>query len=214
MVFRGEQLKEELIMERLTKRQREILEYIVGYINQRGFPPTLKEIGANFGISSTNAVSDHLKALIKKGYLRRRAGKSRAMDITAGFPGSSQIPLLGAIAAGPTLYAEENFQEFINLDDLFQEKGEIFALRVKGDSMRGVGILNGDLVIVKSQPRVENGEIGVISLDGEATVKRIFMEGRGIRLQPENEAYQPIFLPGDDPRLRIGGKVIGVIRRV
>ncbi len=201
-------------MDKLTKRQAEILEYIAEYISRQGFPPTLKEIGAHFGISSTNAVSDHLKALSRKGYLRRRADQSRAMEITKGFPGSSQIPLLGAIAAGSTLYAEENFQEFLNLNDLFQEKGEIFALRVKGDSMKGAGILNGDLVIVKNQPRVENGEIGVISLNGEATVKRIFMEGRRIRLQPENEVYQPILLPRDDPRLRIGGKVIGVVRKV
>jgi len=136
------------------------------------------------------------------------------MEITKGFPGHGQIPLLGAIAAGSTLYAEENFQEFINLGDLFRAKGEIFALRVKGDSMKGAGILDGDLVIVKSQARVENGEIGVITLEEEATVKRIFVEGKRIRLQPENEAYQPIFFPKDDPRVRIGGKVIGVIRKV
>ncbi len=201
-------------MERLTQRQREILSYIAGYISQQGFPPTLKEIGGHFGISSTNAVSDHLKALTRKGYLKRASDRSRAMKIAKGFPDHGQIPLLGAIAAGTTLYAEENFQEFINLGDLFRHKGEIFALRVKGDSMKGAGILNGDLVIVKSQPRVENGEIGVVSLDGEATVKRIFVEGRRVRLQPENEAYQPILLPRDDPRLRIGGKVIGVVRKV
>ena len=201
-------------MERLTQRQREILSYIAGYISQQGFPPTLKEIGAHFGISSTNAVSDHLKALARKGYLKRASDRSRAMGITRGFPGYGQIPLLGAIAAGSTLYAEENFQEFINLNDLFRDKGEIFALRVKGDSMSGAGILDGDLVIVKSQPRVENGEIGVVILEGEATVKRIFIEGKMIRLQPENEAYQPIFLPRDNPRVRIGGKVIGVIRKV
>lgn len=201
-------------MERLTQRQGEILSYIAGYISQQGFPPTLKEIGAHFGISSTNAVSDHLKALTRKGYLRRASDRSRAMEITKGFPGHGQIPLLGAIAAGSTLYAEENFQEFINLGDLFRAKGEIFALKVKGDSMKGAGILNGDLVIVKSQPRVENGEIGVIILEEEATVKRIFTEGKRIRLQPENKAYQPIFFPKDDPRVRIGGKVIGVIRKV
>jgi len=201
-------------MERLTKRQKDILSYIAGYISEQGFPPTLKEIGAHFGISSTNGVSDHLKALSRKGYLRRRADQSRAMEISKGFPGSGQIPLLGAIAAGPTLYAEENFQEFLNLNDLFQNKGEVFALRVKGDSMKGAGILDGDLVIVKSQPQVENGEIGVVSLDGEATVKRISVEGKRIRLQPANEVYQPILLSRDDPRLRIEGRVIGVIRKI
>jgi repressor LexA len=198
----------------LTARQRQILDFILEQIDRRGIPPTIREIGARFGISSPNGVRDHLLALQRKGYLKRRPEKSRSLEVSEGLRRDRGSPILGQIAAGKPILAEENFQGLLNFELLFGRDSALFALRVEGESMIGAGIFPGDFVIVKHQPDIASGEIGVVYIDDEATVKRIFLEGDRLRLQPENEAMDPVFIDRDDDRLRIGGKVIGVVRKM
>jgi len=198
----------------LTARQRQILNFILEQIDGRGIPPTIREIGARFGISSPNGVRDHLLALQRKEYLKRTPEKSRSLEVAEGLRRGRGSPILGHIAAGKPILAEENFQGLLNFDLLFGRDGALFALRVEGDSMKGAGIFPGDFVVVKHQPDIASGEIGVVYVDDEATVKRIFIEGNRLRLQPENDAMDPAFIDRDDDRLRIGGKVIGVVRKM
>ena len=198
----------------LTARQRQILDFILEQIDRRGIPPTIREIGAQFGISSPNGVRDHLLALQRKGYVKRSPEKSRSLEVAEGLRRDRGSPILGQIAAGKPILAEENFQGLLNFELLFGRDSALFALRVEGESMTGAGIFPGDFVIVKHQPDIASGEIGVVYVDDEATVKRIFLEGDRLRLQPENEAMDPVFIDRDDDRLRIGGKVIGVVRKM
>jgi len=198
----------------LTARQRQILDFILGQIDRRGIPPTIREIGVQFGISSPNGVRDHLLALQRKGYLKRTPEKSRSLEVAEGLRRDRGSPILGQIAAGKPILAEENFQGLLNFELLFGRDSALFALRVEGESMTGAGIFPGDFVVVKHQPDISSGEIGVVYIDDEATVKRIFLEGGRLRLQPENETMDPVFIDRDDDRLRIGGKVIGVVRKM
>jgi repressor LexA len=198
----------------LTARQRQIFDFILEQIDERGIPPTIREIAGQFGISSPNGVRDHLLALQRKGYLKRTPEKSRSLEVAEGLRRDRGSPILGRIAAGKPILAEENFQGLLNFNLLFGRNSALFALRVEGDSMKGAGIFPGDFVVVKHQPNIANGEIGVVYLDDEATVKRIFLEGDRLRLQPENDAMDPVFIDRDDDRLRIGGKVIGVVRKM
>ena len=198
----------------LTSRQRQILDFILAQIDSRGVPPTMREIGVQFGISSPNGVRDHLLALQRKGYLKRTPEKSRSLEVAEALRRDRGKPILGHIAAGKPILAEENFQGLLNLNTLFGRDAAIYALRVEGDSMINAGIFHGDFVIVKHQPKIEHGEIGVVYIDDEATVKRIFVEGDRLRLQPENDAMDPVVIARDDDRLRVGGKVIGVVRKM
>jgi repressor LexA len=198
----------------LTDRQRQILDFILGQIDRRGIPPTIREIGAQFGISSPNGVRDHLLALQRKGYLKRTPEKSRSLEVAEGLRRDRGSPILGQIAAGKPILAEENFQGLLNFELLFGRDSALFALRVEGESMTGAGIFPGDFVIVKHQSDIASGEIGVVYIDDEATVKRIFLEGGRLRLQPENETMDPVLIDREDDRLRIGGKVIGVVRKM
>jgi len=198
----------------LTARQRQILDFILEQIDQHGFPPTIREIGGQFGICSPNGVRDHLLALQRKGYLKRVAEKSRSLEVAAELRRDRGKPILGRIAAGKPILAEENFQGLLNLNTLFGRDMDLFVLRVEGNSMIKAGIFPGDFVIVKHQMKIGPGEIGVVYIDDEATVKRIFLEGGRLRLQPENDAMDPVFIHQDDDRLRIGGKVIGVVRKM
>ena len=200
--------------EMLTVRQRHILKFILEQIDSQGFPPTIREIGAQFGISSPNGVRDHLVALQRKGYLKRTPEKSRSLEVAEELRRDRGQPILGNIAAGKPILAEENFQGLLNLNTLFGREASIFALRVKGDSMINAGIFPGDFVIVKHQAEIDDGEIGVVYIDDEATVKRMFVEGDRLRLQPENDAMDPVVIARDDDRLRVGGKVIGVVRKM
>jgi repressor LexA len=198
----------------LTARQRQILDFILEQIDRRGFPPTIREIGDQFGISSPNGVRDHLIALQRKGYLKRTPEKSRSLEVAEQLRRDRGRPILGRIAAGKPILAEENFQGLLSLNNLFGRDDALFALRVEGDSMIKAGIFQGDFVIVKHQPEIGNGDIGVVYIDDEATVKRIFAEGGRLRLQPENDAMDPVFIDREDDRLRVGGKVIGVVRKM
>ncbi len=215
-------------MSNLTDRQMEILRYIARTTEERGFPPTIREIGGEFNIRSTNGVNDHLKALQRKGYLDRGEQKSRALvptrsarmamglGPTHGSRGI-EIPVVGRVAAGAPILAEENLDDSLCIDPavLPQEGKDVFALKVKGDSMIGDGIFNGDIVFVRQQPTARPGEIVVAMISGEATVKRYYPEGDRIRLQPSNPSLQPIYIErAQAGEASIVGIVVGVFRKL
>lgn len=202
----------------LTKRQEEILDFIVGRVRDAGFPPTLKEIAECFGLASPNAARDHVLALERKGFLKRTGEKSRALSLSPSLRAAATAaprgwPLVGAVPAGAPVLAEENFEGYVDLNELFGRGDGTFLLKVLGESMTGAGINDGDLVVVRNQESVSSGEIGVAFIGGEATVKRLFHEPGCWRLQPENPAFNPIRVWDGDPEFRIAGKVIGVVRR-
>jgi repressor LexA len=202
----------------LTRRQEEILDFIVGGVREEGFPPTLKEIAERFGLASPNAARDHVLALERKGFLRRTGEKSRALKLdpslrVAAAAAPRGWPLVGVVPAGSPVLAEENFEGYVDLNELFSGGEGTFLLRVRGESMIGAGINDGDIVVVRHQERVASGEIGVAVVGGEATVKRLFHEDGAWRLQPENPAMDPIRVWDGDPEFRVAGKVIGVVRR-
>jgi len=218
----------------LTDRQREILDFITQSIRERGYPPTLREIGLHFGIKSTNGVNDHLRALEKKGYLQREDLKSRALrpvtSAGAGRGGSRgararsearaadvvDVPIIGRVAAGAPLLAVENVQDTIQVDRFFiGQTREVFALRVKGDSMIEDGIFDGDYIFVRKQLQANRGDIVVAMINDEATVKRYYPEGDTIRFQPANAAMQPIIVRKRDFKtVNIIGLVVGVYRKM
>jgi len=195
----------------LTERQAAILAFIKDFAQDHGYPPTIPEIQKEFGIKSPNGVNNHIKALTKKGYIKRDSSRARALEIIGGYEG---IPILGRVAAGSPILAEENLEDHFTLKDLYRASEDVFMLRVQGDSMVNAGIYNGDYVLVRIQQALEQGEIGVAILDGEATVKRVYSDGNIIKLVPENDAMKPFTVMQTDPNFRIGGKVIGVVRKV
>ena len=197
----------------LTSRQKEIYDYLLKTIREKGYAPSIPEIGKQFKIASTNGVSDHLKALEKKGYIRR-VGKRAIEVLTAlGRPALNavrQIPLLGSVPAGKPFLSEENIEDLLTMpSDL--GSGKLFALQVKGDSMTGAGILDGDRVIVKQQATAENGEIVCALINGEATLKRFYKKAGVITLKAENEKYPSIIV--SDGEFRIAGRVVGLLRK-
>ena len=204
-------------MERLTERQETILEFISTFLEKRRIPPTVREIQEHFRFESTNAVAEHLVQLEKKGYLKRRRGISRGLELASKsicfHPDVVSVPLVGQIAAGTPTLAEENIEGLLHLDKTFVRGDGHFFLRVKGDSMRGAGICDGDLVLVKKQERAEPGEIIVAYWEGEATVK-YFSNRRGIiELRPAHPGYSPIRVTKEKcPDFRILGKVKAVVR--
>jgi repressor LexA len=214
----------------LTDRQQEILDFISQSIVERGYPPTLREIGTHFGIRSTNGVNDHLRALEKKGYLQREDLKSRALRPVT-LPGSTpiggraqaeanadiiEVPLIGRVAAGAPLLAVENVQDTVHVDRFFiGQTREVFALRVKGESMIEDGIFDGDFIFVRKQLQANRGDTVVAMIGDEATVKRYYPEGDTIRFQPANAAMQPILVKKRDFKsVNIIGVVIGVYRKM
>lgn len=201
------------MLSQLTSRQKQIYEFLLKNIREKGYAPSIPEIGRRFRIASTNGVSDHLKALEKKGYIRR-IGK-RALEILTplGRPAltdAREIPVLGRVAAGKPILAEENFGGFLTVAGEMA-RGEVFALQVKGDSMIDAGILDGDWVIVKCQETAANGEIICALIDGETTLKRFYKNGDTVTLRAENKNYAPITVSRGE--FRILGKVIGLIRK-
>jgi len=206
----------------LSPRQRDVLDFISSTLAQRQVPPTYREIGDALGIASTNGVADHVKALIKKGYVRKidpgpdGAGVARGLQLTDK-AGSKRrgavvsVPLVGHVAAGQPILAEENYERALHLDRGLVPDGVIFALRVRGESMIEEGIHDGDFVIVKQQSTARNGDIVVALVDGDATVKHFFREGPRIRLQPANSDMEPIYADATNTTL-IQGLVVGVYR--
>ncbi len=210
----------------LTNRQSQILDYITSSISDRGFPPTLREIGEFFGIKSTNGVNDHLKALEKKGFLLRDHLKSRAMrpvkqgTITPlNLPINENlqaVPILGRVAAGEPLLAVESVEDTVQVDSFFLGgHREVFGLRVVGESMIEDGIHNGDYIFVKKTSSANKGDTVVAMIEGEATVKRYYPEGDKIRFQPANCNMEPIYVHKSEFRsVDIIGIVVGVYRKM
>jgi len=194
-------------MKDLTPRQKAVLDVITTTIESRGFPPTIREIAEMLEISSPNGVNDHLKALEKKGYIERSGNKSRGLRLVYtspefspfGYEEAVSVPLVGQVAAGSPLLAEENISETYNFDrNLLGGRDDLFALRIKGDSMTEAGIDNGDLVFVHQQSSADNGRIVVAMINGEATVKFLHRDAHGIELRPANARYSPIKINADD----------------
>lgn len=200
----------------LTARQHQILEVIRSAVAEQGYPPTVREIGAAVGLSSPASVQSHLSILEERGFIRREASRRRALELTeprrssAGPPVGVTVPLLGRVAAGVPLLAEENVDEVVQLPSFLAQENDCFVLQVKGTSMIDAGILDGDLVVVRRQEDAANGDIVVALLGDEATVKRFFREADHVRLQPENREMEPIL----SRHPRILGKVTGVMRRL
>ena len=198
----------------LTDKQLMIFEFIKEKINDSGFPPTVREIGDRFGITVKGAY-DHLKAIEKKGYIRTEQNKSRAIvilgdsDTAESASDGISIPLLGRIAAGSPILAEENIEDYLTFPESMFTNGEYFALNVKGDSMIEGGILDGDIAIIKKQNTANNGEIIAALLEDEATLKIFSKAGNAIKLVPMNSAYKPI----ECRDLSILGKLAAVFRR-
>jgi repressor LexA len=196
----------------LTVRQREVLEFINDFIEHHRYPPAIRDLAEHFSISIRGAY-DHLKALRKKGYVRSSEGRSRSLEVLDDGTAERQhrllrIPLLGRVAAGAPVFAEEHIEGTIAVSDELLGTGEFFALRVEGDSMCEAGILDGDIAIVRRQEHADNGDIVVAMIQEAATLKRFFLESNRIRLQAENAAYPPIF----QQDLRILGKLRAVQR--
>jgi repressor LexA len=201
-------------MKGLTEKQREILDYLVQCIGEEHYTPTMREIAAHFGLKSTNAVRNHLEALERKGCLTRRSGASRGIELAEEYlqEAPAGIPVVGRVAAGCPITAVENLDGYLTIDSLIRAPGQLYALRVQGDSMIDDGIWDGDYVVVREQPDVADGEIGVAIVDEEATVKRIRRRGHCIELVPANELYSPMEIDPATTPFRVGGKVVGVHR--
>jgi repressor LexA len=197
----------------LTARQKAIYDFLLKSIREQGYAPSIPEIGARFKIASTNGVSDHLKALERKGYIRR-AGK-RAIEILSALGKPAliavrDIPIVGRVPAGKPFLSEENVEGLLTITD-DMASGKLFALQVKGDSMIGAGIMDGDRVIVKQQGTAENGEIVCALIEGEATLKRFYKKDGVITLKAENEKYEPITVTQGD--FRIVGRIVALMRK-
>jgi repressor LexA len=205
----------------LTARQRAILDYIVAAQRDRGFPPSVREIGEAVGLTSPSTVHTHLATLQRRGFLRRDPTKPRAIEVRYD-PASgasverrpvSHVPLVGDVAAGTDVLAAENVEELVPVSADLTGDGPLFMLRVRGDSMVEAGILEGDLVVVRSQPEAKDGEVVVAGIPGEeATVKTFRKKGRKVVLEPANARLAPMELAPDD--VRIFGKVVSVLRRL
>lgn len=205
-------------MKELTRRQENILDYIKSFYRKRGIPPTVRELGDKFKMKSSS-MFDHLNALEKKGYIKRIRHQSRGIRLTEFldnkmlFANMVSIPVLGRVSAGKLLLAVENIDGSIVINKEWFGNGEQFALRIKGDSMIDAHIMDADIVLVKKQNQVNNGEIAVALIGNEATVKRFYKENNQIRLQPENRNMQPIYIEPDSEEFQILGKVTGIIRK-
>jgi repressor LexA len=205
---------------KLTTRQQQIFEFIKRYTHENGYPPTVRDIGGAIGLTSSSTVHAHLANLERLGLLRRDPTKPRAMEVLvdkakrAVVP--SGLPLVGRVAAGTPILAQENIEEYVEVSPLAGGDGADFVLEVRGESMKNAGILDGDTVVVRKQATASDGDIVVAIVgaedepEAEATVKRYFRERDHIRLEPENENFEPI----RSPDVQVAGRVIGVFRRV
>lgn len=199
-------------MKTLTTRQQQILEYIRECMRASGYPPTVREICEQLHLSSPSTVHAHLTNLERLGYIHRDPTKPRALDLVRELRPPRPLPLVGRVAAGQPLLAEENIEELVDVPGFMRQSDDDFVLHVHGDSMTNAGILDEDYIVIHTQPTAENGEIVVALVGDEATTKRFYRESGHIRLQPENELYEPIIVAERD--VQIVGKVVGVFRRL
>lgn len=203
-------------MKKLTNPQKAILDFIINYTREQAYPPSVREICMGVGLSSTATVHTHLRNLEQKGLIERDPSKQRSIRVAEDAEPYMQdgVPLIGHVAAGAPVLAVENVEDSFPLPHLLthgSNTDETFMLRVDGDSMKDAGIHNGDVLVVHHQPVCEDGDIVVARIEGEnVTVKRFYRERTCVRLQPENELYEPIFVPYEE--LEIVGRVIGLMR--
>lgn len=196
---------------KLSSRQAEILGFIQGMLDKRGYPPTVREIGEAVGLKSSSTVHAHLLQLQKKGYIHRDPTKPRAIEIIGNNTAIVRVPIVGRVAAGEPILAVENVEDTFPLPVSFLNTAKkVFMLNIRGDSMIKAGIHNRDFIVVRQQNTADDGDIVVALLGEEATVKRFFKEKDGIRLQPENDGMEPI----KSTDVVILGKVIGVLRKI
>jgi repressor LexA len=201
----------------LTKRQQEIFDFIRKYSARYGYPPTVRDIGKAVGLASSSTVHAHLANLEKIGLLRRDPSKPRAIELldravesVRGIVRGEGLPLVGSVAAGQPMLAEENVEEYISVPEIAGGEDGEYLLRIRGDSMKDAGILEGDFVVVHSQETAKDGDVVVALLGEEATVKRFFRESDHIRLQPENDALEPI----RSKEVKVLGRVVGLLRTI
>lgn len=199
----------------LTKRQKEIFDFVRQYLGKYGYPPTVREIGKAVGLHSSSTVHTHLANLEKAGVLRRDPTKPRAIEVLIDkakqvVAPATGLPLLGQVAAGSPILAEENVEEYIEVPDVIGGEDGDYILKVRGESMIKAGIFDGDFVVVRQTPVARDGEIVVAMIEDEATVKRFYRESNQIRLEPENDEMEPIYAA----EVQLLGRVIGVFRKV
>lgn len=202
----------------LTVRQKEVFEFLKDFLREKGFPPTLREMASHFGLKGPKAPQKTLNILERKGYIRKVPGGSRAIEII-GYPPFSlthilSVPIVGRVRAGDPILAIENIEGYINLDRSLVSSGDVFLLRVQGDSMIDAHIQDGDFALVKPQPNAENGEMVVALIEDEATIKRIFKKRDLIRLEPANSKMEPIVVKKGEKKVSIVGKVVGIFRKI
>ena len=203
------------MLSELTLRQRQIYEFLARTVREKGYAPSIPEIGRRFRIASTNGVSDHLKALERKGYIRRAGNRALEILSLRGrslVPEAREVPILGRIRAGSPLLAEEHIEGFLTVAHEMARGREVFALKVKGDSMIEDGILDGDCVIIRRQESADNGEIVAALIGEEATLKRFYRKGPTVTLKPGNKNYAPTVVTRGE--FRVLGKVVGLIREL
>jgi repressor LexA len=199
----------------LTERQNQIYDFVREMIQTEGRPPTMREIGEAFQIRSTNGVREALTVLERKGYIRREPYLSRGIELIETTPTSvTPIPILGRVAAGLPLLAVENVDGHVAVDQSFLPAGEVFSLKIAGESMRDEGIRDGDLVLVKKQETAHRGDIVVAVIGDEATVKKFYPDRNRVRLEPANPEFGPIIVDKNAPGFFIAGKVVGLLRRM
>ncbi len=204
--------------ETLTSTQEKVFNFLKDHLQKKGFPPTLREIASHFGLQGPKAPQKTLNILERKGYIHKVSGSSRAIEILA--PPSVRltqilpIPIVGRVQAGEPILAVENIEGYLNLDRSIASSGDVFLLRVQGDSMIDAHIQDGDFALVKPQPNAENGEIVVALIEDEATIKRIFQKRDLIRLEPANPKMEPIVVKKGEKKVAIVGKVIGIFRKM
>ena len=209
-------------MESLTSTQKKIFSYIINHLTREGIPPTLDDIAVNFQYKSINTVRSHLRLIAKKGYIRIYPGKSRGIQVLKSINDvipeqlscHNQIPIIGNIAAGAPILANQEEEGHLKVPNGFFDQGEYFALHVTGDSMKNIGVNIGDIAIVRHQSTVENGEVAAVILEDEATLKRFFKHADRIVLKSENPDFPDIVMPESDHcRIRIAGKLAGILTR-
>ncbi|RPI79956.1 MAG: transcriptional repressor LexA [Desulfobacteraceae bacterium] len=200
----------------LTPKQKQVFDFICAFQKEHGAPPSLREMARHLGLKSLHTVQQHLRLICQKGYLRLHPGKARGIticvdaDLRKNIPFS--VPLIGSVAAGLPILADENIIDYLALDPSLFKEPDLFTLRVKGDSMQGIGVLDGDYVVVRRQSQAHPGDVVVAIIEEEATLKRFIIEEDKIILRAENPAYADIVIPPGQPTW-IAGKMIGLIRK-
>jgi repressor LexA len=204
--------------EKLTSTQENVLSFLKNFLQEEGFPPTLREIASHFGLKGPKAPQKTLRILEKKRYIRRVPGGSRAIEILTSPPVSKSqvlsLPIVGRVRAGEPILAIENIEGYLHLDRSLVSSEDVFLLRVQGNSMIDAHIQDGDFALVKPQPNAENGEIVVALVDDEATIKRIFKKRDLIRLEPAHPHMEPIIVKKGEKKVTLVGKVVGIFRKL